>query len=64
MCKFIEVTKSEGVGNKQAFINVDNISYIVRNENTCRIIHVGGTEENYSNVLQSYAEVKELIKQA
>ena len=66
MKNFIEVTTTNRNNFKtKVFINVNNISFVVKtDEHTCNIIYVGGTDDNYSMVLHSYEEVKQLIEAA
>lgn len=66
MKNFIEVTTTNRNNfTTRSFVNINNISYVVKiDENRCNIIYVGGTDDNYSMVLQSYDEVKKLIEAA
>ena len=65
MKNFIELTTTDRYGdNQQALVNINNISFVVKTEDKCNIIYVGGTDNNYSMVLQSYEEVKQLIEAA
>ncbi len=66
MKNFIEVTTTNRNNfTTRVFVNINNISHVIKtDEHRCNIIYVGGTDDNYSMVLQPYEEVKQLIEAA
>lgn len=67
--KFIEVTKARTafLEERKFFLSVDKIIFILKAEykdGGTYIEYVGGYEENGVKVIESYEELKQLIKEA